>query len=411
MKKLLVIISCLFIALTQNAQTELWGMTAKGGAYNNGVLFQYNIANGICSNKLNFSGVANGCLPNGSLIKASDGKLYGMTALGGQNGLGTIFQYDLNTDSCKKIFDFDGVAHGSKPNGSLMQATDGYLYGLTVFGGINNKGVIFRFDINAFTCTKLFDFNGTNGLNPNSNLIQFSDGMLYGLTGFGGDGIGGSNNNGELFQFDPITHILVKKVALTGGLNGYNPFGSLVQAIDGKLYGMTLLGGLGSGLIFQYDPSSNQYAVKVNLGTLSNPGKEPWGSLISASDGMLYGMTEMGGVNNSGVLFQYDPISNVYTKKIDFDGINIGSNPNGTLMQASNGNIYGLTTKGGINNFGVLFEYDPISNNLFKKLDFDSINGSLPRYTSLIEVPSIPTRINDYEKNWRKCKEIENWKN
>ena len=43
MKKLVLIIGCLFIAFAQNAQTELWGMTAKGGAFNNGVLFQYNI--------------------------------------------------------------------------------------------------------------------------------------------------------------------------------------------------------------------------------------------------------------------------------------------------------------------------------------------------------------------------------
>jgi uncharacterized repeat protein (TIGR03803 family) len=398
MKNLVLIISFLFIALTQNAQTELWGMTAKGGVSNNGVLFQFDISNSICTKKLDFSGVTNGSLPNGSLFKASDGRLYGMTATGGQNGFGTIFQYDLSTGTYTKKFDFDGVAHGSSPNGSLMQATDGFLYGLTILGGINNKGVIFKFDINTSICTKVFDFNGANGLNPNGNLIQFSDGLLYGLTVGGGGGIGGSNNNGELFQFNPVTNILVKKVILTGGLSGYNPFGSLVQAIDGKLYGMILLGGTGNGLIFQYDPSLNTYTVKVNLGIPSNPGAQPWGSLISASDGKLYGMTEIGGMYNSGVLFQYDPVSNIYLKIIDFDGINTGGNPKGSLIQSSNGKIYGLTTKGGANNFGVLFEYDPITLNLSKKLDFDSINGSMPAYTSLIEVPSIPTRIHDFDK-------------
>jgi uncharacterized repeat protein (TIGR03803 family) len=393
MKKLLLIISCLCIVLNQNAQTELWGMTETGGFNNKGVMFEYSISNNNCTNKLDFAGTTNGSLPRGSLMKASDGKLYGMTSNGGQNGFGTIFQYDLSTGLYTKKFDFDGVVHGSFPIGTLMQATDGNLYGLTCQGGTTDKGVIFQYDINTGACTKLLDFNGVNnGLNPNGNLMQFSDGMLYGLTVGGGGGVGGSNNNGELFQFDPITHILIKKVVLTGGATGFNPFGSLVQAIDGKLYGMTLLGG-GSGLIFQYDPSSNAYAVKVNLGTPSNPGSQPWGSLISASDGKLYGMTEIGGVNNSGVLFQYDPVSNVYTKKIDFDGINIGSNPKGTLMQASNGSIYGLTTKGGVKDLGVLFQYDPIANILSKKLDFDSINGSLPRYTSLIEVPSIPTVI------------------
>lgn len=393
MKKISLIIGFLFVVFNYNAQIELWGMTEKGGGNDLGTMFKFSIGNNVITNNFDFSGTVNGSFPRGSLIKASDGNLYGMTSNGGQNGLGTLFQYDLSSGTYTKKIDFDGASFGSYPNGSLMQAADGYLYGLTLTGGINDKGVIFRFDINTGIITKVFDFNGSNGLNPNGNLIQFSDGMLYGLTVGGGGGIGGSNNNGELFQFDPITNILVKKVALTGGLNGYNPFGSLVQAIDGKLYGMTLLGGTGSGLIFQYDPSSNLYSVKVNLGTLSNPGKEPWGSLISALDGKLYGMTQNGGSYNSGVLFQYDPISNIYLKIIDFDGNNLGGNPQGTLMQASNGNIYGLTTNGGANNLGVLFEYDPISNVLSKKIDFNGVNGSLPRYTSLIEIPSSATGI------------------
>ena len=372
-------------------------MTEKGGTNNNGVLFQYDFNNSLYSKKLDFSGTINGSLPRGSLMKASDGKLYGMTSNGGQNGLGTIFQYDLSTGTYTKKFDFDGVAHGSSPNGSLMQATDGNLYGLASQGGTGGKGVIFQYDINTGICTKWLDFNGTNnGANPFGHLIQISSGMLYGLT-LGG---GSTNNLGALFQFDPVTHVLVKKVAFSGLSSpiGNNPFGSLVQAIDGKLYGMTPFGSSVSGNIFQYDPSSNVYTVKVNLGSTSNQGSQPSGSLISASDGKLYGMTEIGGMYNSGVLFQYDPVSNIYLKIIDFDGINTGGNPKGTLMQSSTGKIYGLTTKGGANNFGVLFEYDPITLNLSKKLDFDSINGSLPAYTSLIEVPSIPTRINDFDK-------------
>ncbi len=47
----------------------------------------------------------------------------------------------------------------------------------------------------------------------------------------------------------------------------------------------------------------------------------------------------------------------VFTKKIDFDGLNNGSNPYGSLIEADNGKLYGMTKFGGTGN-GVLFEYD-----------------------------------------------------
>ena len=71
-------------------------------------------------------------------------------------------------------------------------------------------------------------------------------------------------------------------------------------------------------------------------------GDSPSGSLIQASDGKLYGMTEIGGANALGVLFQYDPATAGYTKKIDFG---VAANPFGSLVQATDGKLYGMTQK------------------------------------------------------------------
>lgn len=57
-------------------------------------------------------------------------------------------------------------------------------------------------------------------------------------------------------------------------------------------------------------------------------------------------MTNSGGVNNKGVLFQYDPNNNIYLKKIDFNGSVNGSNPSASLIQASDGKLYGMTPYG-----------------------------------------------------------------
>ena len=63
-----------------------------------------------------------------------------------------------------------------------MQASDGKLYGMTTNGGSSGYGVIFSFDPSSSTYTKLKDFDNTNGANPYGSLMQASDGKLYGMT-------------------------------------------------------------------------------------------------------------------------------------------------------------------------------------------------------------------------------------
>lgn len=89
-------------------------------------------------------------------------------------------------------------------------------------------------------------------------------------------------------------------------------------------------------------------------------------------------MTSRGGASGDfGVLFQFDPVTSNYTKKLDFEGTANGGHPYGSLMQASDGKLYGMTNVGGVNGYGVLFQFDPATSTYTKKLDFDSIaNGS-----------------------------------
>lgn len=99
------------------------------------------------------------------------------------------------------------------------------------------------------------------------------------------------------------------------------------------------------------------------------------GSLTAYND-KLYGMTYEGGEIGNGVIFEYDPVTNVYTKKKDFNGDD-GANPRGSLT-AYNGKLYGMTTSGGAFFDGVLFEYDPATATYVKYLDFDQTNGAYP---------------------------------
>jgi uncharacterized repeat protein (TIGR03803 family) len=368
-------------ALVQANDGLLYGMTQQGGANSSGVLFHIDPVALTFSNLLDFDPAISGKSPYGSLVLASDGMLYGMTQEGGSLGFGVLFQFNPATLAFAKQFDFDGAAKGQSPYGSLMQATDGKLYGMTYSGGANNMGVLFSYDPLNSVYSKQLDFDGLgNGSYPYGSLIQASNGMLYATTYFGG-----SKSMGTLFRFDPLHSVYSKLVDFNAATIGSYPYGSLMQATDGKLYGMTQDGGKkGKGLLFQFDPIFLRIADKIDF-DVADKGQIPYGSLVLANDGKLYGMTQQGGIHHLGVLFQYDPASSTYTDRFDFDGTNSGSSPNGTLVQASDGMLYGMTQDGGANGMGVLFQFDPATNTYTKEFDFaGSSNGQSP-YGSLIQ--------------------------
>ena len=168
---------------------------------------------------------------------------------------------------------------------------------------------------------------------------------FWGMTEYGGaDGIGtifSTSATGDDFQSKHHFRIITP---------GAQPKFSELTEYNGKFYSVTNQGGIsGSGVIFEWDPTTNVYTKKIDF---LNDGQFPNGSL-TLSGGKFYGMTEQGGPTNSGVIFEWDPATNIYTKKITFSN-NAGRNPKGNLT-AYNGKLYGMTENGGSNADGVIF--------------------------------------------------------
>ena len=200
---------------------------------------------------------------------------------GNDYGDGLIFSFDPSS-STYTILDFDNVIY-TIPTGGLVQARDGKLYGMTTFsgflfsGGPNGYGGIFSYDLSSSTLTWLKGFDGTDGANPRGSLIQASDGKLYGMAG------GGNNGFGVIFSFDPSSSVYTKLKDFDNA-NGAYPAGNLMQASDGKLYGMTSGGGSsGLGVIFSFDPSASTY-TKLQDYTGAN-GANPHSAFIEVKDG------------------------------------------------------------------------------------------------------------------------------
>src|SRR5258705_879162 len=261
-----------------------------------------------------------------------------MTSGGGGEQMGVIFSYDLSTSTYTKLSDLD-ASYGRNPFCALIQANDGKLYGMTVAGGSSpGGGVIFSYNPSTSVFTKLWDFDFGYGRLPFGSLMQANNGKLYGTTFYGGD-----NGAGVVFSFDPLTSTYTKLKDFD--YDEQDPGQGLVQASNGKLYGTTQYGVSGGGVIFSFDPSTSVYS-KIRDFDCPN-GCQPWGgSMMQASNGKLYGMTWTGGSSNAGVIFSFDPSTSTYTKLKDFDNA-IGDRPYGSLIQASDGKLYGMTSAGG----------------------------------------------------------------
>ena len=178
----------------QGTNGNFYGTNAYGGAAYNfdkaGTVFgitpagQFTTLYNFCSQR----DCADGKLPGG-MIPASNGNLYGFTTKGGrhvgsgcgQGGCGTIFQVTPE-GTLTTVISFD-VAEGSYPT-SLLQATDGNLYGTTAYGGANGYGTILAYPTGVLTL--LHSFDSADGTNP-ASLVSHTR-KVYGTSNGGGTG-------------------------------------------------------------------------------------------------------------------------------------------------------------------------------------------------------------------------------
>ena len=389
MKTHIIIFVCLLSIEQIFSQITLWGMTSTGGNNDAGVIFKFDTTTLEYTKQLDFDVNNNGDNPSGELTQAPNGKLYGVTQLGGQNNMGVLFEYNPNLLQYTKILDFNGIL-GQIPYRGLTLANNGKLYGFTHKGGTNDVGVLYELDPNSLDYNIILNFDGiSNGANPFGKIIQDLNGILYGLTLKGGN-----DNLGVLFSYNLIENTYEKLIDFNG-TNGSYPRGSLIQASNNKLYGVTELGGENDfGTIFQFDIETLSF-VKRDFDNNTN-GRRPVGDLVEAPNKKLYGMTQYGGVNDNGVLFSFNIETLFLNKIIDFNSSN-GANPSGSLYLASNNLLYGMTRFGGNNNRGTLFEFDTENNTLVKKLNFENTIGTYPD-GGLYELEET-LNINDIELN------------
>ncbi|HZT43749.1 MAG TPA: choice-of-anchor tandem repeat GloVer-containing protein [Chthonomonadaceae bacterium] len=326
-----------------------------------------------------------------NLFVGQDGSLYGLTHSGGANlYYGTLFKYTPGgVVTTIAAFDYN---EGGSP-ASVIQASDGNFYGLTAgWYGIEGGTIpstLFKITP-AGVRTNLYTFDSPGG----GDIIQGSDGYLY--IAFG-DAIYRSTLGGTLttlHTFAPIMQALDVEL----NADGLGP-GNLLQAPDGTLYGTADFGGpWGSGTLFKLTPEGTftlLYAfayVNPNDRGHNADGAYP-DSLVLGADGALYGTTISGGANGTGTIFRLSPqnsLTTLHTFSILYDTYQSLSNADGAvptvLIAGTDGNFYGGTQAGGAGGSGVVFKITPQGN--FKTIHAFAAVGS-PLFADGAELSSL----------------------
>jgi uncharacterized repeat protein (TIGR03803 family) len=374
--------------LVQGVDGNLYGTTPQGGTYKWGNVFKVTPTGNITSLYGFCLNCADGFQPETTLVVGVDGNLYGTTTGGGADcaasegaGCGTIFKI-TPAGKLTTVYSFCATsptcADGASPWGSLVLGTDGNFYGTTHYGGASGEaygggGTVFKMTPDG-ALTTLYSFclqeNCPDGNAPDTALVE-SEGKFYGATYDGGALSCPFFNNGfgcgTIFSITPQGELTtLYSFATDAGLLGV----PLVQASNGKFYGTSDVGGTagcsyGCGTVFDITQAGD-YTLLYSFCSdyyqnACVDGAYPTAPLVRATDGNLYGTTSTGGYNEDGIsggtIFSITPEGTLTTLWVIGENHVNATNPNGGVIQATNGSFYGTTELGGTDNQGTIFEF------------------------------------------------------
>ncbi len=251
------------------------------------------------------------------------------------------------------LYSFKGPPDGEQPAAGLTNFR-GWLYGTTSLGGYsgspcNSCGTVFRIDAKGREQVVHRFLGSPKGEYPMSNLTS-AYGRLFGTT-YSGSRCSG--NCGTVYEVTGSDQVRILH-SFAGGADGLNPKGGVITIGNGALYGTTWTGGSSSnGIVYEIDASHREHVLHT-FGGSPNDGAEPVGDMV-VLNGELYGVTEKGGKNNVGSVFEISP-GGAESVLFSFSAF-WGEYPVGLV--AFDGTLYGATSAAGGFKRGTVFALKP----------------------------------------------------
>ncbi|PZQ93460.1 MAG: hypothetical protein DI539_31655, partial [Flavobacterium psychrophilum] len=287
--------------------------------------------------------------PYSTPIIGNDGYLYSTLTTSKASAGGSIIKVKLDGTEMTKIFNFSS-ATGYKPSASLLQANNGRLYGMTDLGGLYGAGVVYSINSDGSDyriLRNLSSGNITSYMASSRVLLEGSDGLIYGSTFRGG-----SFDLGTIFKMNKDGSGYQAIVNFDNNTKGRMP-GEIMIASDGKIYGMAI-GVDNLNYIYSVKTDGSQYtrlAGFQGLGTATNTSP-----LIEGSDGLLYGVLGVGGVNAAGIIFNLRKDGGAFQTLHDFDAAISSLDVRGTLLEVSPGVFLGGARSDLSSNLGSIYQ-------------------------------------------------------
>jgi uncharacterized repeat protein (TIGR03803 family) len=253
------------------------------------------------------------------LTLGTDGNLYG-TAIPTSTGFttgGIVFQFNPTTNKLTTLHTFLGSASndGAFPYGALALGTNGDFYGTTTSGGISggSGGGTFYSITTKGKYKVLYSFNSftdpTSGTYPSAGVTLGNNGDFYGVTFEGG-----TYGQGTIFEITPA-----------GKLTWMHNFNETTDNAGFPLFPLTL--GSDGNL---YSAATNNNGVQSIFKIATKPVKK----IYTYTD--LYNFPTPGSANCN-------------------NGTSLGCLPSSTILQLPNGLFYGVTYEGGVDNEGTFY--------------------------------------------------------
>ena len=313
----------------------------------------------------------NGEYADTDLETDSAGNIYGSTVLGGDHGSGTVFQLSPTSPGWEQtvLYSFTGGADGGEPYKGVTIDRHGNLYGTAVTGGSGGCeggcGVVYKLTHSNGTWnqTVIYAFTGgDDGSGPGARVTVDRSGNVYGMTP-----TGGVYGAGTIYKLQPDAGSYTFQVihTFTGGNDGANGSAGRMLLQHGRLYGAVTAGGMyGSGVVFELSPTTvGEWDFRTLYSFHGQPdGSFPYGALLRAASGKIYGTTYYGGQNGIGAVYELSPRSvGEWNERIiySFQTGSDGNSPISNLVSDAAGNLYGTTSEGGLGS-GTIFKLAPI---------------------------------------------------
>lgn len=371
----------------------LYGATREGGKWDKGIVYRA-AADGSGHEILRDLGTTEGdaATPESALVMGSNQLLYGTTAAGGANGLGTIYSISRDGSQYAVIHSFSGSTDGSRPVAELLIGSDGLLYGTASVGGSWGGGTLFRMapDGTGFTVLHHFGSTGDDGKFPRYAVIELADGFLYGTTDRGG--AIGAPGLGTIYRIsrDGAAYTILRKFGGTSGSADIHLSG-LAQADNGKLFGTTTRGGdYDYGTLFRMSADGSDFETLHHFRFTGTPGQDgayPTGHMVSDGNGTLIGTTAAGGRNNGGTVYRISEDGTGYSVICSFNGSNHEVLGPVGLNRTADGTLYVTGSHGGIAHFpghGGVARLNPDGSDYFLVTAFRLRRGEAAPGTGLV---------------------------